>query len=400
MDVSVVLPCLNEEASVGRCIQIAMDAMEGAGLRGEVIVVDNGSTDHSAAVAERAGARVIEEPRPGYGSALRAGFNAAQGAYVVMGDADLTYDFGDIPRFVERLEGGADMVIGDRMENMERGAMPWLHRHIGNPLLSSFLNLLFRTGVRDAHCGLRAFRRSCLRRLDLRTTGMELASEMVIRAAQERLRIEQTPISYAVRAGESKLDTFPDGWRHLRFLLVHSPTYLFLVPGVALAAAGMVWSLVALLGIEVFGRTWELHALVAGCLAVIVGAQVIGLGFCAHIYGANHLGARPDWVVQLSGRFRLERGLLVGGLLLLAGLVMGGIVVGEWWAHDLGELRKEGAFLAAATLIVVGLQVIFTSFMLSILGLRQDRLRLEGQAEAPAEHHVGPEVAPAPTAGS
>jgi hypothetical protein len=392
----VVLPCLNEEGSVGRCVEIARDAMAEAGLAGEVIVVDNGSTDRSAVVAERAGARVVDESRPGYGSALRAGFHAARGDYVVMGDADLTYDFRDIPRFVERLRAGADMVIGDRMQGMERGAMPWLHRHIGNPLLSGFLNLLFRTGVRDAHCGLRAFRHSQLARLDLRTTGMELASEMVIRAAQERLCIEQLPIRYAVRAGESKLDTFPDGWRHLRFLLVHSPTYLFLVPGVALATVGALWSLVPLLGLPVFGRTWDLHALVAGCLALIVGAQVIGLGLCAHSYGAYHLGAQPDWFERWRVRFRLERGLMVGGVLLAAGVLTGGAVVGEWWAHDLGELRKEGVFLAAASLIVVGLQVIFTSFMLSILALRQDRLRLEELPAAPA-HAVRPDAVLVPT---
>jgi hypothetical protein len=229
---------------------------------------------------------------------------------------------------------------------------------------------------------------------------MELASEMVIRAAQERMRIEQLPIRYGVRAGESKLDTFPDGWRHLRFLLVHSPTYLFLVPGTLLAAAGALWALVALLGLPVFGRTWELHALVAGCLAIIVGAQVVGLGLCAHSYGAYHLGARPDWFERWSVRFRLERGLMVGGALLAAGILIGAVVVGEWWAHDLGELRKEGVFLAAATLIVVGLQVIFTSFMLSILALRQDRLRLDEQMQAHPDRHVRPDAEPVTTSGS
>jgi glycosyltransferase involved in cell wall biosynthesis len=373
----VVLPCLNEVNSVGRCVEIALEAMAHAGLRGEVVVVDNGSTDGSAEAARLAGARVIEEPRPGYGSALRAGFEAARGDYVVMGDADLTYDFADVPRFVERLRAGADLVMGDRRKGMEPGAMPWLHKHIGNPLLSGLLNVLFRTGVKDAHCGLRAFRRARLRRLDLRSTGMELASEMVIRAAQEGLRIEQLPIAYAHRAGVSKLNTFNDGWRHLRFLLVHSPTYLFLVPGVALAALGAFCSLVVLLGVPVFGRTWELHALVAGSLAIVVGAQVIGLGLCAHSYGAHHLGAQPNWFERLSVRFRLERGLLAGGALVLAGLLVGGAVVFEWFAAELGELHKEGVFLAGATLVVVGAQVIFTSFMLSILALRPDRLRLE-----------------------
>jgi hypothetical protein len=282
-----------------------------------------------------------------------------------------------IPRFIERLEAGADMVIGDRWAGMERGAMPWLHRYIGNPLLSGFLNLLFRTGVKDAHCGLRAFRRSCLGRLDLRTTGMELASEMVIRAAQEHLRVEQEPITYAQRAGESKLNTFGDGWRHLRFLLVHSPTHLFLLPGVSLAATGLLWALVVLLGLPVLGRTWDLHALIAGCLLVVIGVQVIGLGLCAHTYGSHYLGARPDWFERWSSRVRLESGLLGGAALLLFGLILAAAVVGEWVARDLGELHSEGLFLAAATLVVVGAQVIFTSFMVSILGLRRERVRPE-----------------------
>ena len=196
-----------------------------------MIVADNGSDDGSAEIARSAGATVVHEPRRGYGSAYLAGFAAAAGDYIVMADADLTYDFDDIPRFVERLDGGADLVMGNRMENIQPGAMPWLHRYVGNPALTGVLNLFFQTGVRDAHCGMRAVRREALPLLDLRTTGMEFASEMVIRAGKQRLAIEEIPIDYHPREGESKLSSWRDGWRHLRFLLVHSPTYLFVLPG-------------------------------------------------------------------------------------------------------------------------------------------------------------------------
>ena len=194
-------------------------------------MADNGSDDGSAELARDAGALVVFEPRRGYGSAYLAGFAAAQGDYIVMADADLTYDFADIPDFVDKLDEGADLVMGDRMGNIQPGAMPWLHRYVGNPALTGLLNLFFRTGVRDAHCGMRAVRRSALPRLDLRTTGMEFASEMVIRAGKERLAIDEIPIHYHPREGESKLSSFRDGWRHLRFLLVHSPNWLFIVPG-------------------------------------------------------------------------------------------------------------------------------------------------------------------------
>ena len=238
MLVSVVIPCLNEAANIEQCVTRARAVLEEHDLRGEVVVADNGSEDGSPRLAEAAGARVVHEPRRGYGSAYLAGFAAAQGEYIVMLDADLTYDFDDIPGFVERLHDGAELVMGDRMDNIHPGAMPWLHRYVGNPVLTGVLNLFFRTGVKDAHCGMRAVRRDVLPRLDLRTTGMEFASEMVIRAAKEDLAIEEMPIEYHPRGGESKLSSFRDGWRHLRFLLVHSPTHLFIVPGGLMSLLG------------------------------------------------------------------------------------------------------------------------------------------------------------------
>jgi glycosyltransferase involved in cell wall biosynthesis len=261
--ISVVIPCLDEAETIEECVCRAREALTKADTAGEVVVADNGSTDASAAIAREAGARVIDEPRRGYGSAYLAGFAAAQGEYVVMADADLTYDFEEIPRFVAQLQEGADLVMGDRMDNIRPGAMPALHRYIGNPLLSGILNLFFRTGVRDAHCGMRAFRREVLPRLDLQTTGMEFASEMVIRAAKERLEIRQLPIQYHPRGGDSKLSSFRDGWRHLRFLLVHSPTHLFIFPGAVMALLGALVMALVLADVDFFGRTWDLHTMIA-----------------------------------------------------------------------------------------------------------------------------------------
>src|SRR5919197_5917438 len=240
--VSVVIPCLNEAETITDCVTRALRALGDNALPGVVVVADNGSDDGSPELATEAGARVVHEPRRGYGSAYLAGFAAARGEYIVMADADLTYDFNDIPRFLEQLEAGAELVIGDRMDNIKPGAMPWLHRYVGNPALTGVLNLFYDTGVKDAHCGMRALRREVLPRLDLQTTGMEFASEMVIRASKEELAIAQIPIEYHPREGESKLSSFRDGWRHLRFLLVHSPTYLFLVPGAFLTILGFLIS--------------------------------------------------------------------------------------------------------------------------------------------------------------
>ena len=369
--VSVVIPCLNEATSIERCVSDARMAFEGQGWEGEVIVADNGSDDRSAELARDAGALVVHEPRRGYGSAYRAGFAAAQGDYIVMADADLTYDFGDIPRFVTKLDEGADLVMGDRMQGIQPGAMPWLHRYVGNPVLTGILNLFFRTGVRDAHCGMRAVRRSALPRLDLRTTGMEFASEMVIRAGKERLEIEEIPIHYHPREGESKLSSFRDGWRHLRFLLVHSPTWLFIVPGALMAVLGTLIALTVLLQVDVLGRAWDLHSMVGGALLMIVGTQVLALGLCAHAYGTYFMGEKDPWFDRMRARFKLEHGLLLGGAVVAAGLVVGAVILGIWIDRGFGALSEERLAVLAAALIIVGIQIFFSSFLISIIGLRR-----------------------------
>jgi glycosyltransferase involved in cell wall biosynthesis len=369
--VSVVIPCLNEVDHIYECVSRAFRAMQAAAIDGEVIVSDNGSTDGSAEVARDAGARVVDEPRRGYGSAYLTGFAAARGTYIVMLDADLTYDFADIPRFVEQLEGGAELVMGNRLDNIQPGAMHWAHRYVGNPVLTGILNLFFRTGVSDAHCGMRAIRSDALPRLDLRTTGMEFASEMVIRAGKVQLDIREIDIDYHPRAGESKLSRFRDGWRHLRFLLVHSPTHLFVIPGSALGLLGFVMMLAVLLDVDIFGRTWELHTMVLGSLLAIIGTQIVALGLCAHAYGIYFMQEREVWFERARDRFRLEHGLLLGGAITLLGVVFAAVIVIQWWDRGFGELAEEQLAVFAATLIVVGIQIFFSSFLLSILGLRR-----------------------------
>jgi glycosyltransferase involved in cell wall biosynthesis len=368
-----VIPCLDEARSIATCVIAARNALDRGGYEGEVIVVDNGSEDGSGALASAAGARVIEEPRRGYGNAYLAGLAAARGRYIVMLDADMTYDAGELPRFVAALEDGGDLVLGDRMKGIQPGAMPWLHRHVGNPMLTGLLNTLFGTNVRDAHCGMRALRREVLPRLDLRTSGMELASEMVIRAAKADLDIRQFPIDYHPREGESKLSTWRDGWRHLRFLLIHSPKHLFLAPGAAMAAFGTLIMAAVLLRISFLGHQWDIHALIGGALLTILGTQVIALGLCAMAYGVYFMSESDEWFNRMRGKFRLEHGLLLGGIAIVGGLILGGVMVGIWIENGFGSLAEQKLAVVAATLITVGAEVFFTSFLLSILGLRRPR---------------------------
>ena len=371
VEVSVVIPCLNEAENIEQTVRLSQAALDSAGIVGEVVVADNGSEDGSAALATAAGARVVHESRRGYGSAYLAGFGAARGEYIVMLDADMTYPFDEIPRFVQELRDGGQLVMGDRMDNIEPGAMHWVNRYIGNPILSGTLNLFFRTGIRDAHCGMRGLRRDILPTLDLRTTGMEFASEMVIRAAKEKLEIREFPISYAPRMGESKLSRVRDGWRHLRFLLVHSPTHLFIVPGAALLLLGLLITIIALAQIPIFGRQWNLHTVIAGELLCIVGTQIIALGLCAHAYGTYFMNEKDPWFDRMRARFRLEHGLLAGGAILAAGLLSAAVIIGIWIDRGLGALSEERLAATAAALIIVGLQIFFSSFLLSILGLRR-----------------------------
>ena len=369
--VSVVIPCLNEAETIEECVVRARAALDDNRIPGEVIVADNGSTDGSAELATAAGARVIHQPERGYGSAYLAGFGAARGKYIVMADADLTYDFAEIPRFVKGLDEGADMVIGNRMANIQPGAMPWLHRYVGNPILTGILNLFFRTGVSDAHCGMRGIRRDVLPRLDLRSPGMEFASEMVIRASKERLDIRQFPIDYHPRVGESKLSTWSDGWRHLRFLLVHSPTHLFIFPGFVLALIGTIITALAVAEARVLGHTFQEHTLIAGSLLMVVGTQTIGMGVCARAYGYFLMGERSPVLDRFRLRFKLEDILLAGVAVLVAGLAAMVYVAIVWADRGFGSLGEERFAILGSTFFIIGIQIIFSAFLVSIIGLRR-----------------------------
>jgi glycosyltransferase involved in cell wall biosynthesis len=375
-EVSVVLPCLNEEATVGAVVDEALEGLRRAGVDGEVVVVDNGSTDRSAEIAAEHGARVVHEARRGYGSAYLAGLAAARGELLVLADADGTYPLEDLAQFLQPLREGTDLVIGSRFRGkIQDEAMPFLNRWVGNPILTGTLNLFFKAGVSDAHCGMRAVRREALQRLDLRTPGMEFASEMVISAVKRGLRIEEVPIDYRARGGESKLSPYRDAWRHMRFMLVHSPTFLFLVPGLALFALGALALAVLAAGpVELFGRTWEIHSAIFAAISVLVGAQIVQLGLFARTYAVLYLGEDDPQLVRAYERIKLEHGLAIGAVVLVAGLGTIGYVVGTWIAGGFGALHEEHLSVAGLTLVGLGVQILFGSFFLSILSLARQRV--------------------------
>jgi len=371
IEVSVVMPCLNEAESVGTCVEKALRALHAMGVSGEVVVVDNGSTDGSPEVAAKAGARVVHERRRGYGSAYLRGFAEARGRYLVMGDSDDSYDFLAIPDFIAPLKNdGFDMVIGSRLKGkILPGAMPWSHRYIGNPILSGMLRLLFRTSVSDSHCGMRAFTRDAYERMRLQTTGMELASEMVVNSLRAQLKIHEIPITYHPRTGDSKLDGFRDAWRHVRFMLMFSPSYLFQLPGLLLVLIGGILML-ALAGgpREMFGRVWDWHPLIFGSLALTLGYNLVLFDVCAKTFSMGAGFARPmQWLGRLSRWFSLERGLLIGGILFLAGLGLEVKIVADWLRAGAGEMMAVRGIVIGMTAMVMGAQTVFASFLVSLM---------------------------------
>jgi glycosyltransferase involved in cell wall biosynthesis len=367
--ISVVIPCLNEEEAVGRVVEQALEGIRRSGRAGEVIVVDNASTDRSAEVAAAHGARVVAERRRGYGSAYLAGLAEARGAYIVMGDADETYPLDELAPFVDRLEAGDDLVIGSRFEGTIHGdAMPFLNRFVGNPILTGMLNLLFGVKVSDAHCGMRAIRSDALPQLDLHSTGMEFASEMVFKAYRRGLTVGELPIDYYPRVGESKLNRFGDAWRHVRFMLLYSPSWLYLVPGAALLVLGVIGMLVLASGpVDVFGRSWQIHTMLGFVALTLIGAQVIQLGVFARTYARVQIGEHDPLLERLGRGLKLEHGLLIGGglvLLSFAGLAAIGI---EWAADGFGTLGRAYETALLATGLGLGIQIIFASFFLALL---------------------------------
>ncbi len=369
--VSVVMPCLNEAGAVGQCVQTALQTLKDMNTAGEVLVVDNGSSDGSAEIAGRAGARVIHERRRGYGAAYLRGFQEARGTYLVMGDSDGSYEFTDIPRFIEPLaRNDYDMVIGTRLKgNILPGAMPWSHRWIGNPILSGMLRLLFHTRLSDSHCGMRAFTRDAYRKLPMRATGMEFASELVVNALRAHLRIQEIPITYRPRAGESKLVGLRDAWRHVRFMLLYSPSYLFQLPGLCLVLAGTF--LVASLAEgprALFGRQWDFHVLLFGALMLILGYNLVLFDIFAKTFsmGAG-FASTTHWFPRLLRSFSLEKGLVAGSLLFLAGLGLEAKIVIDWARSGYGELMAVRGIVVGMIAMVLGAQTIFASFLTSLL---------------------------------
>ena len=373
------MPCLNEAETLERCVRRALEALAVAGLPGEVIVADNGSTDGSQEIAARAGARVVPVPERGYGAALLGGIAAARGRHVVMGDADDSYDFGEVPAFVARLEEGHDLVMGSRFRGrIEPGAMPFLHRWLGNPVLSFLGRLFFRVPASDFHCGIRGFRKEAIERIGLRTTGMEFASEMVVKAALFGLRIGEIPVTLR-KDGRSRpphLRTWRDGWRHLRFLLMYSPRWLYLWPGLLLVLAGA--GLLAWLypGPRHLGAArLDVHAMLGAAVMVLAGVEAITFALFAKVFAVTEgfLPADPR-VSRASRLLSLEAGLVASAALLLAGAALCASVAGDWIASGWSYLDYSVSMrkmIPGALLLVLGAHGLLSSFFLSILGLKR-----------------------------
>jgi glycosyltransferase involved in cell wall biosynthesis len=376
--VSIVMPCLNEAESLAPCIERAKAAIEAAGVPGEVLIADNGSTDGSVEIAESLGARVVHVKARGYGSALKGGFAAAKGKYILMGDADGSYDFGHLDRFLVKLDAGADLVMGNRFAGgIAPGAMPPLHRYFGNPGLSWMGRLFFGSRTGDFYCGLRAFRRDVLPRLHLQSPGMELGVEMVAKAAIYGLSVDEVPttLSPDLRSRPPHLRTWRDGWRTLRFFLLFSPRWLFFYPGLILIVLGLALSIAVLPGpLNVVGARLDVHTLLFAGAAIVVGFQAVAFAALARVYAASE-GFLPETPVVRKARqiFSLELGLLVGFGLMLVSIVLWVITLIDWGNssfHHLDYPHSLRLAIPAAVALMVGVQTILSSFFLSVLGIK------------------------------
>lgn len=375
VEVSVVIPCLNEVNSLAYCVDKAIAAFRTSGLSGEVIVADNGSTDGSVQVAEEHGARLVHVQERGYGAALRAGIAAARGPYIIMGDADDSYDFVDVPRFVEKLREGYEMVMGNRFRGgIKAGAMPPMHKYFGNPGLTALLNFMFRARIGDSYCGMRGFTRTLYDRLDVRSAGMEFALEMIIKAAQIGARSTEIPIVLwpDKRGRPPHLRSFRDGWRSLRFMLMYAPNWLFFFPGAALSAFGLFLVLWLLPGPRQISPrvTLDIHTMIFGVIFTLLGAQILSIGAFAKVFCyAERFDRRSVSLRRILRRVTLETGLLAGGALFLAGLAGCAWVTWRWAASGFGPLHEVRQVLFWSMWLFLGVQVIFGSFFLSMLGI-------------------------------
>jgi Glycosyl transferase family 2 len=379
IEVSVVMPCLNEARTVGKCIDKALGSLARLGVRGEVVVADNGSTDGSPEIARSHGARVVQVDQKGYGSALIGGIGAAFGRYIIMGDADDSYDFSRLDPFIERLRAGDDLVMGNRFKGGIRpGAMPWLHRYVGNPVLTGILNLFFKTPIGDAHCGLRGFRKDAYARWGLATTGMEFASEMVIKATLQKQKITEVPTTLDPdgRDRPPHLRSFRDGWRHLRFMLLMCPRWLFLIPAAFLLSGGVMLMAWLTAGPQqIGGVVFDIHSLLLGCLCLVLGYQTLWMWASARQYAlALGITSTSKDLLFLVKHLSLERGLVLGALIFLAGLILNGFLCLWWWDKQLGPLEIQVTMryaLWGSTLMIFGMQTIFGSFFLCMLKMQK-----------------------------
>jgi len=388
-EITVVMPCLNEAETLGACIQSAADALRAHGIAGEILIADNGSNDGSCEIAEGLGARVAHITAKGYGCALRGGIEAARGRYVIMGDADCSYDFGQVADFLEKLRAGADVVMGNRFRGGIRpGAMPLLHRYLGNPVLTGIGRLFFHSPSGDFHCGLRAFSKNAYQRMDLRSEGMEFASEMVVRATLLKMRIDETPtvLSPDGRSRAPHLRTWRDGWRHLRFLLLYCPRWLFLYPGLICMAVGLAAALWLLPQPREVGRiVFDVHTLMFAVMLMLVGYQGVIFAVCARILGVTQGLLPPDerlerWI----DRIKLEGGLMIGAALTAGGLAASVYALWRWSAVGFGPLdatRMERVVIPAVAAVTLGMETIAASFFLSLLGLAR-RANVGGKTKA------------------
>jgi glycosyltransferase involved in cell wall biosynthesis len=371
MDISIVLPCLNEDKTIVSCVQKALAGLSKTGLTGEVVVVDNGSTDRSAELARSAGARVVLEPRKGYGAAYLRGIAETAGNYLVFGDADDTYDFLEIGTLIKPLSEGFDMVLGSRFKGtIAKDAMPFSHRYIGNPILTGILNLFYHSDLSDAHTGFRAISREAVSKLNLKTAGMEFASEMIVAALRLKLRIKEIPIVYSARRGTSKLNSFSDAWRHLRFLLLFSPTWLYLVPGLFLFLVGGTALVLSGWGkLVFFHHTWDIHAMVFFVLFCLLGSQIVMMGLYARAFSIREGFQQQDAFLDIVSRYiTLERGIVGGGILFFAGLGGSFYLVAKWISVNfIGPFFEIKLCLFCLLFMMIGIQIIFSSFFLSLL---------------------------------
>ena len=381
LELSVVMPCLNEAETVSICIRKAQRALCDGNIKGEIIVADNGSVDGSREIARESGARVVEAVTKGYGSALMQGIQAAQGRYIIMGDADDSYDFLEIPKFVEKLRQGYDLVQGCRLPSggghVMPSAMPWLHRRWGNPMFSKLARTWFRAPIHDVYCGLRGFTKDLTLLLDQRCTGMEFATEMIIKASLLKVKIAEVPVTLhpdGRKAHAPHLRTFRDGWRTMRFFMMYSPRWLFLIPGILLVLLGVLGYVLALPGITLGRATFDAHTLLFASLALLCGYQSILFAIFTKTYAVSE-GLLPEdpRLIRFFRIVNLERGILAGAASLLFGVALLCAAIGQWYSVSFGHLDYSHTMryvVPGATLAALGFQTILSGFFVSILGMR------------------------------